>query len=307
MQTIRPNLLLLALSGVMIFSVGCSGGSADVTSSKSDSAASAENAAFKSVATDQATAAPASSAIAGVERTDGGAPSASAPAPAMLKLASLTVRAQNVESAERKAATVAAQYGGFVVASNGTNLASETPVVTTTVKIPQRQFAAAIAAFEGLGQRLEKSVQGEDVSGQIIDAAARIKTLSREEAGLNELLGSARKLDEMIMLRDRITQLRSEIEVLNAQRTNLSQRVAYSTLNLTLVQAAPLEMKASDPGWFNIAVSSAIQGAGEIYRGLAVLLINLFVFSPLWLPAGTLALWLSRRQRFKQSKPPVYP
>jgi hypothetical protein len=178
--------------------------------------------------------------------------------------------------------------------------------VTTTVKIPQRQFAAAIAAFEGLGQRLEKSVQGEDVSGQIIDAAARIKTLSREEAGLNELLGSARKLDEMIMLRDRITQLRSEIEVLNAQRTNLSQRVAYSTLNLTLVQAAPLEMKASDPGWFNIAVSSAIQGAGEIYRGLAVLLINLFVFSPLWLPAGTLALWLSRRQRFKQSKPPVY-
>lgn len=307
MQTIRPNLLLLALSGVMIFSVGCSSGSADVTSSKSDSAASAENAAFKSVATDQATAAPVSAAIAGVERTDGGAPSASAPAPAMLKLASLTVRAQNVESAERKAATVAAQYGGFVVASNGTNLASETPVVTTTVKIPQRQFAAAIAAFEGLGQRLEKSVQGEDVSGQIIDAAARIKTLSREEAGLNELLGSARKLDEMIMLRDRITQLRSEIEVLNAQRTNLSQRVAYSTLNLTLVQAAPLEMKASDPGWFNIAVSSAIQGAGEIYRGLAVLLINMFVFSPLWLPAGTLALWLSRRQRFKQSKPPVYP
>lgn len=302
MQTIRPNLLLLALSGVMVFSVGCSSGSADVTGSKSDSAASAENAAFKSVATDQATA-----AIAGVERTDGGAPSSSAPAPAMLKLASLTVRAQNVESAERKAATVAAQYGGFVVASNGTNLASETPVVTTTVKIPQRQFAAAIAAFEGLGQRLEKSVQGEDVSGQIIDAAARIKTLSREEAGLNELLGSARKLDEMIMLRDRITQLRSEIEILNAQRTNLSQRVAYSTLNLTLVQAAPLEMKASDPGWFNIAVSSAIQGAGEIYRGLAVLLINLFVFSPLWLPAGTLALWLSRRQRFKQSKPPVYP
>jgi hypothetical protein len=303
MQTIRPNLLLLALSGLVIFSVGCSSGSADVTGSKSDAAASSENTAYKaSLASDQGGAAPSSAAI---ERTDGAAAPASAPA--MLKLASLTVRAKNVEDAERKAANVAAQYGGFVVASNGTNLASDTPVVTTTVKIPQRQFAAAIAAFEGLGQRLEKSVQGEDVSGQIIDASARIKTLSREEAGLNQLLGSARKLDEMIMLRDRLTQLRSEIEVLNAQRTNLGQRVAYSTLNLTLVQAAPLEMKASDPGWFNIATSSAIQGAGEIYRGIAVMLINLFVFSPLWLPAGTLIILLSRRQRVKQSKPPVYP
>ena len=219
--------------------------------------------------------------------------------PAIVKTATLTVRAKKVEETERLAASTAKQFGGMVVGSDGTMLASATPSVTLLIRIPQARFAEAIPAFEALGQRLEKSIHADDVASQLMDTSARIKSLLMEEQSLNQLIGQARRLSDMITLRDRLTQIRSEIESLSASQRNLQNQVAYSTLALNLVQNPPTEATAGDPGWFNVAFSNAVQSAGEMGRGILVMLINVAVFLPFWAVPAAVAFALIYRRRVK--------
>jgi|GEM_PF-7090073 len=219
--------------------------------------------------------------------------------PAIVKTASLTVRAKKVEETERIAASTAKQFGGMVVGSDGTLLASATPSVTLLIRIPQSRFAEAIPAFEALGQRLEKSIHADDVASQLTDTSARINSLLKEEQSLNQLIGQARRLADMITLRDRLTQIRSEIESLAATQRNLQNQVAYSTLALNLVQNPPTEVTAGDPGWFNVAFSNAVQSAGEWGRSIVVLLINVAVFLPFWAVPVAVAFAVIYRRRAK--------
>jgi hypothetical protein len=225
--------------------------------------------------------------------------SAAPSAPAIIKTASLTVRAKKVEDAEKEAARTARRFGGFIAGSDGNMLASATPTVTLQVQIPQSKFADAIPAFEALGQRLEKAIHVDDVSTQLIDTDARLKSLSLEEASLNQMIGQARRLSDMITLRDRQSEIRTEIESLAAQQRNMRSRVVFSTLSFTLVQNPPTEATASDPGWFNVALSSAVQSAGELGRGIVVMLVNVAVFLPFWAIPAAVAFALYQRLRAK--------
>ena len=231
-----------------------------------------------------------------------GLPSAPSVAPAIIKTASLTVRTPKVEESEREAARTAKRFGGFVSGSDGAMLASATPTVTLEIQIPQARFADAVSAFEALGQRLEKSIHAEDVSTQLVDTGARMKSLALEEASLNQMIGQARRLSDMITLRDRQSEIRTEIESLAAQRRNMENRVAYSSLSLTLTQNPPTEATASDPGWFQVALSGSIQSAGELGRSIVVMLVNVAVFLPFWAIPAAVAFALYHRRRTKLSK-----
>jgi hypothetical protein len=116
------------------------------------------------------------------------------------------------------------------------------------------------------------------------------------------MMKGARKVPDMLEIRDRLGSVREEIESMEAGRKSLRQQAAYSTISVTLSQPAPakLVVKApAKPSWFDSAWRQASQRASALGKWLAEVGMNLVVFAPVWLPIVVGLWWLGRRAKLR--------
>jgi len=107
---------------------------------------------------------------------------------AVIRNGSLTVRVPNVEEAERKVNDYVAKTGGFVGSSDSSDLATASPTIRLSVRVPASGFEESMRYFEGLGVRLSKNVKGEDVTSQLVDFEARLKIMRAQEDSFRNML-----------------------------------------------------------------------------------------------------------------------
>jgi hypothetical protein len=221
----------------------------------------------------------------------------------VIRTADLTVRVDSVEKAEQAVSRIVREHGGYVTETRSSDLASEYPSMTITMRVPVGSFDQILTGVEGLGTRLTKGISSQDVTEQVVDLDARIRTMSIQEETFRGLLKDARSLNAVIALQDRLTGLRSEIESLQAQRTSLSKQAAYSTVTLTLEQAAVGPAPAKDPDWLAQAWGEATTTMGAFTRSLTVLGVWLLVFSPVWVFLAFMGMKVRKATQLKHAKP----
>ena len=167
------------------------------------------------------------------------------------------------------------------------------------MRVPVAAFDQIMSGIEGLGVRLNKAITSKDVTEEVVDLDARIKTMSIQEETFRGLLKDARSLNSVMALQEKLTDIRSEIESLLAQRTSLAKQAAFSTLTLTLEQAAVGTAPARDPNWLAQAWGEATTSMGAFTRSFTVILVWLMVFSPLWIVLAFLGVKLRRATQLK--------
>lgn len=209
----------------------------------------------------------------------------------IIRKAELSVRVESVEKAEKAVDKMVNGFGGYVDSAESTDLASDKPSITLTLRVPVGSFDTALDQFEKLGVRLAKTISSEDVTGQLVDLDARLKTLSATEETYRGLLRDTHQLEHVIELQDKLTEVRSQIESMAAQRKALGGLAALSTIALRLEQSAVPAQAPRDPNWLAQTWGESTSRLGEMLRSLASVGIWLAVFSPIWLPL----LWLGRK------------
>jgi hypothetical protein len=170
---------LLAL--VVLTGAGCSGGS--------EGASTAPTADVASMAETRASAAPiAGKAEAGSTRrqTLRLVSTAVSAVPvrsqrSIIRNGDLAVRVKAIEPAERQIEQLVASEQGYVDNASSTDLASDHPEIKIAVRVPVQTFESTITAIESMGVRLSKTINSQDVTGQLIDLDARLATMSAEE------------------------------------------------------------------------------------------------------------------------------
>lgn len=268
----------LALPILALFLIGCSAGGAEEATSATPAPASDQPAAkLASQPTD-----PRMKTAATVRR-------------AVIRNASLEVRVENVEQAERSVNAYVASRGGFVVSSESSDLNEASPTISLKIRVPVGDFDAAMLTFEGLGKRLSKKVSGEDVTAQLVDLDARLKIMRAQEDSFRNMLSKASSQSEGLDLQTRIMELRGQIESLSAQRKATGDLAALSTIELRLVGQTKGIVDTEDKGWAQESWNSATNVLGTVVRGVGTLGIFLLVLAPLWLPIGFFA-WRAYRQ-----------
>jgi len=280
--------LLLVLSAL-----GCGAGAADSASDRADSGLAMKQAVASSPRTlDDAKAAsdaPASPVMGGA--------SASANKPrlasfkqgevtprSIIRKAQLSIRVNDVEKAEKSLDKSITALGGYVDSAASTDLTGEKPAIDVTARIPVSNFDRALDTFEALGVRLSKTENSEDVTGQIADLDARLKTMSAEEETYRGLLKDAHKLDAVISLTDKLTEVRGNIESMTAQRKAVGSQAALSTVTIHLEREAVAVRPPTDPNWLAQTWGESTTNLGGMLRGVASSGIWLLVYCPLWLP-----------------------
>jgi hypothetical protein len=152
----------------------------------------------------------------------------------VISTAVISVQVDDVPSATARVRGIAESLGGFVqrMSSSGDGTDQNATVV---IRVPQEQFFPALEGVEALGKMLAQDVGQEDVSEQLVDLNARLRSFQREEQSLLVLLGRANEVSEILAVERELNRVRLEIEKLQGRLDFLERQVALATISVFLV------------------------------------------------------------------------
>jgi len=175
------------------------------------------------------------------------------------------------DAAFDRVASIAAAHGGFV-ASSSTSSVDKARAGELTVRVPSDRFDAARRDVAGLGKVEYQALRGEDVSGQLVDYGARLKSLAAQEEALRALLGKATAVGEVLEVQRSLFDVRQQIEQLSAQTQNLEQAASLATLQVSLFEpGAGFEPRpVEDDKGLAHAFRRSVDGAVAVIGGMIV-------------------------------------
>lgn len=219
---------------------------------------------------------------------------------AIIYKAEMTVRAKDVAAALDQAKRMVTEAGGYV-AEERSNSSASRQESTITFKIPPVQYPGTLGR---LGKELgttESLHQGtEDVTGEVADVAARVKSAEAAVAQFRTLLTKAEKIGEIMDIEREIQSRTSDLEALQARQKSLTEQTGMATVTITLVgpSAPPVQPQVEETG-FLAGLKAGWDGLTKFAEALSTivgaLLPWLVVMGVLFLIA--LPFWRRMRRR----------
>jgi len=207
---------------------------------------------------------------------------------------SLEVRVKEVAKAHEEVARIARAANGYVSESSY-NAQSGPSSATITIRVPATELDRAVDQISKLGKLLDKRMNAQEVSEEYVDLTSRRRNLEREEVRLLELMQRAGRISDLLEVEQTLARVRGEIENISGRLRYLENRVAMSTLTVTLHGPEPVPGSGA-PAWMASDVSRrAAASLLNTGRGLATMGIWLAWYAVVWVPLSGLALWLIRR------------
>jgi hypothetical protein len=185
---------------------------------------------------------------------------------------------------------LAASRRGFV-ADSRTDGAPDSPSGTVTLRVPAAEFDATVAEARQMGRVAFASTTGTDVSGEVQDTAARLRSLVAARGQLETLLARAKTVGEVLAVQQKVTETQTQIEQLQARQAALADKTTFGTLRVSVHEkgALPSEERTGFAKAWHDAVDgfvSAAQGlvaaSGTIAFVLLVLALLTLLLRPLY-------------------------
>ena len=193
------------------------------------------------------------------------------------------------------------RYGGHVADEETDNDSDgATQRSTLVLRVPGRHFEQVLAAFRDFTTVQSTRRKGDDVTTEVIDLDARIRTQEVSLRRLRGFLGEAEDVETMIRLESEIAQREASLESLRAQSAYLADQVAMATV--TVRMSTP---DAPDPEPDPLEDAGFFTGLRSGWEALQDVLVVAATVTGAVLPFGVLAalvgvplvLWLRVRRR----------
>jgi hypothetical protein len=155
--------------------------------------------------------------------------------------ADMTISSRNPETVVDSVASMAQNFGGFVVSSNLRQKEGaygiEVPEANITIRVPARRLQQAIETIKGLaGEVLYVSQTGQDVTSEYTDLQSRLRNLEEAAAQLSLIMETAEDTEDVLDVYQELMKVNEEAEVIRGQIQYYEQSAAYSSIDLTIVQ-----------------------------------------------------------------------
>jgi hypothetical protein len=235
----------------------------------------------------------------------------------IIRTGTMDLEVKDVPVAIREARDAIRGMGGYVGASQ-TSSVDDQPYAQITYRIPVDRWEDALDALRGLNGDTTKVVseqtQSADVTSQVVDLDARIRNLQASETALVEIAEGATRIQDILDIQAQITNIRGQIEQLEAQQNQLADQTSYATLTVTYQLPAVAAIEVQAEGWdagriFDeatatlVGVLQALAGAGIWLLVVWVPILVMFAVA-----AGIVAFLLRRfgvLDRAVRSSPPA--
>jgi len=217
--------------------------------------------------------------------------------PRVIRTAQVAVEVKNgsFDGTLDKLFTISTGLGGYI---SGTSAVADTGSLRTgtiTFQVPTDKFNDAISQVRALGTVQNLVIGGQDVSAQYVDLQARLKNEEAQRDAMLALLGQAKTVAEIIAVQTQLGQITAQIEQLKGQITYFDHATSYSTISVSVHEAAVALKPANTDSW---GVSAALlQGLHGFVNTLDYILVGVGYVGPVLvlLVLGFAAFRLRRR------------
>jgi len=201
------------------------------------------------------------------------APGARAPLPTgreVVHTAHLRVRAGDVEASAAKAKQLVAAAGGYVERESSSSDPARSEIA---LKVPADRYTDVLNGLgTQLGTKISLSQEAEDVTGEVADVDARVRSAKAALESFRKLLARANSVGEVISVEQEIAQRESDLEALQARQNSLKHRTTYATVTVTLVTKAAAPRKDEERGGFVGGLQNGWDAFTAFVGGLAAVL-----------------------------------
>ena len=221
--------------------------------------------------------------------------------------ADVTVETTTFDETVANVTELVERYDGWIESSSisGSNYyqkakgTASTRDASYTLRIPSSRFNELMESLSALGNIPYSHIYTENVTSQYVDTQARLKAYTTQEARLLEMMELAESVEDVIIIEDRLTELRYQIEALQSTLNNWDRRVSYSTVSLTVkeVREYTPEIKEEPSYWEELkdALKTGFENAGQILKDLLVFLIELLPVLIILIPVIWLLVWIIKK------------
>jgi hypothetical protein len=225
----------------------------------------------------------------------------------------VTLSSDNIQRTVASIMAQASSLGGGVASSNVNYGNHSEPggadgYAVLVVKVPPQSLDRLLAGLDDAGTVQSINQSAQDVTEQLIDLEVRIRNARQSVDNVREFMDRTENLKELVTLEGELTRRQTDLERLEAQQRNLSDRVALSTVTIEVVPTASIPEPIDDDadtigdafrkGWD--AFTGFIFGIGFI---LAVLLPFLALAAVLGLLGWALVRHTGRRPIAEHATP----
>jgi hypothetical protein len=147
----------------------------------------------------------------------------------------LALEVENVTNAAARAAQAVEKMGGYVESQ----AVDDNDHAALSLRVPAARLATAICDLSSLGTVRTARVSSRDVSEEYVDTEARMKNAKALRDRLQELLGKATNVTEILSVERELSRLQAEIESAEARIRVLGAQVELASLQLDLHRRTP--------------------------------------------------------------------
>jgi hypothetical protein len=208
----------------------------------------------------------------------------------IIKTGQLSLEVGSLDRALSDSQKAIVGLGGTVDSSNRSGT-DQYATASITFRVPVARWDEALSDLRKIGSKvLSEQTGSTDVTTQAVDLDARIRNLQAAETALQTIMARASAIPDIIAVENQLSDKQGQIEQLTAQRDQLGDQAARSTVTVTFQLPNTTIITQATQDW---TLSGQIDQAGaalvRIGQGLATIAVWLVV---VLLPLGLALLLL---------------
>lgn len=214
----------------------------------------------------------------------------------VVKNGQVSLQVEDVRTAATKIMDLAKSLGGYVSSRNDNLPVVGRRTVAMQVRVPADQFEAVLAQIDTMGKVINESVRAEEVTEQFLDTDSRVRNLKQTEQRILSHLERATQLEEILRVEQEVTRVRGEIEQLEGRLRFLTDKIAFSSLDVTLTEEAKMQT-LTPPESFSVAgvFGDAWRSLAGLGQRVTVVIVWVGVWAIVWIPLLVVLLVVARR------------
>ena len=226
-------------------------------------------------------------------------PKKAEPVRKLIYQANLSIEVEDHKQAYAGVQELVAKYGGYI-SEDQFQTSSYNHHRLLVIRVPVEQYFALLTDLEGVAAKVkEKQAYASDVTEEWVDIEARLKNKRAAEERYLEILKKAKTIEEILQVEDKLRRVREEIEAKEGRLKYLRDRVAISTIRLTIDQPIEYSYEPEErPGFFARLLTSLDHG----WSGLLSFILGLSTLWPLWIIIALIVYGIRRYIKSRKKK-----
>lgn len=187
--------------------------------------------------------------------------------------ASMNIETNAFDDSAAKIEEATKKHGGYFENMDQNNTSHSYRRAEYLIRIPAEEFEAFLKDTDGFGTVTSVSKNAEDISDTYFDTESRLNTARAKMARLQELLGAAQNMSDIITIENEIADVQYQIDSLSGQLNSYDSQVAYSTVSIRLDEVYKTTADAKPLSFgerISKAFSNGLSGFGSFLEDFAV-------------------------------------